>query len=78
MRRAIGRAIRARREAAGLTQSEVAEASSISSRELRRIEGGKGGMQLDRLWPIANALGCWPSDIVAEAQQNTAGEADDL
>ncbi len=74
VRRAIGRAIRTRREAAGLTQQEVALASNISSRELRRIEGGKGGMQLDRLWSLAKALGCQPADLVTDAQQNAATE----
>lgn len=68
MRRAIGQAIREARERAGKTQDEVAEEANISSRELRRIEGGKGGMQLDRLWPIARAVGCRPTELVEKAE----------
>lgn len=68
VRHAIGQAIRAQRELIGKTQEQVASASNISSRELRRIEGGKGGMQLDRLWPIARALECQPADLIAAAQ----------
>lgn len=74
VRRAIGSAIRRRREAARLTQVDVATLSNISARELRRIEGGKGGMQLDRLWPIAHALNCTPAEIVYEAQEIVANE----
>lgn len=74
VRREIGQTIRSRREAAGLTQQEVATKANISSRELRRIEGGRGGMQLDRLWPLARALGCSPADLVLEAQTATAAD----
>lgn len=69
VRRAIGSVVARLRRSAGLTQLEVAELSNMSERELRRIEKGEGGTPLDRLWPLARAIGSSPAEIVAEAER---------
>lgn len=68
VREAVGSAIRLRRRAAGFSQVQLAERASISHRELGRIERGVGGIQTDRLWPIAAALDCNPSDLIRDAE----------
>lgn len=69
VRQAIGQVVRGLREARRMSQADVAAAANISERELRRIEGGHGGMQLDRLWPLARALETTPAEIVYAAQR---------
>lgn len=69
VRRAIGTVITRLRKAANLTQVEAAGLANMSERELRRIEKGVGGTPLDRLWPLARAVGSTPAEIVLAAQQ---------
>lgn len=75
VRQAIGTVIRRQRTTAGLTQIEVAKIANMSARELRRIETGEGGTPLDRLWPLARAIGTTPAEIVLEAQLLAEGNA---
>lgn len=74
MREAIGAVVSRLRKSAGLTQIEVAKRANMSARELRRIENGYSGTPLDRLWPLARAVGSTPAEIVLEAQTMSAAD----
>jgi transcriptional regulator with XRE-family HTH domain len=56
-------AIRARRQALGLKQSEVAEAAAMSLRRYITIEHGEN-FTLDKLERIAIALDCPPASLL--------------
>ena len=56
-------AIRARRQALGLKQSEVAKAAAMSLRRYITIEHG-GNFTLDKLERIAVALDCSPASFL--------------
>ncbi|GAB2717237.1 hypothetical protein GCM10027089_46870 [Nocardia thraciensis] len=71
MRRdAVGAAIRRAREAAGMTQDDLAEASGVSRPVIARIELGNSGVQVDRLWDLAEALAMTPSALLADAEHH--------
>ncbi len=71
MRRdAVGAAIRRAREAANLTQDELAAASGVSRPAIARIELGNSSVQIDRLWDLASALQTTPSALLANAEQH--------
>ncbi|GGI48071.1 y4mF family transcriptional regulator [Agromyces flavus] len=53
----IGRAIRAARQAHGLTQEQLAELAGTSTRTVREIEKGSGGTSLDTVVAVAAAVG---------------------
>jgi XRE family aerobic/anaerobic benzoate catabolism transcriptional regulator len=54
---AIGRRVRLRREALGLTQRELAEKSGLSPRYLAQLEAGDANLSVERLTDVAEALG---------------------
>lgn len=54
----IGQQIAAAREAAGLTQVQLSEATGIFQSNINRIEKGKYNVGLDILTKITTALGC--------------------
>ncbi len=56
-RRALGDAIRARREAQGLSQERLALMVGSSKSHIWRIETGRVGVGIDDLSRIADALG---------------------
>lgn len=61
----IGANIRRFREAAGLTQSDLAEALGYGGRSaVSKIEAGKQSLKTHRLDRVANALGCNISDLL--------------
>jgi len=71
MRRdAVGAAIRRAREAAELSQDELAAASGVSRPVIARIELGNSSIQIDRLWDLASALKTTPSALLANAEQH--------
>ncbi|WP_276325716.1 helix-turn-helix domain-containing protein [Nocardia transvalensis] len=71
MRRdAAGAAIRRAREAASMSRDELAAASGVSVPVIVRIELGTSGIQLDRLWDLAEALGTTPSALLADAERH--------
>ncbi len=73
MRRdAVGAAIRRARESADMTQDELAEASGLSRPSIARIELGTSGVQLDRLFELAEAMSTTPSALLADAERELA------
>ena len=66
VRRQLGRAIRHRRLAAGLTLATVSERADISVSMLSQVERGLLNPSLDTLRNIAEALGTVPFRLLAE------------
>ena len=52
----IGRSVRARRTAKGMSLGDLARASGLSKTILARIEGGSGNPSVETLWRISHAL----------------------
>lgn len=67
-RKALGAALAAARQKAGLTQDELADASGVSRPTISRIEQGTSSISSDRLWDLAYACGTTPADLFGEAQ----------
>jgi transcriptional regulator with XRE-family HTH domain len=66
VRRQLGRAIRQRRSAAGLTLATVSERAGISVSMLSQVERGLLDPSLDTLRNLAEALGTAPFRLLAE------------
>jgi len=62
-----GTAIRARRQALAMTQSQLAERASIKREYVSEIENGARNPTLIVLTKIAEALGCKPSELLDDA-----------
>jgi len=66
--KALGLAVRARRQALGLKQPQLAERlTSLDQASISRIENGKQGLTLDSLEELASALGTRPGVLQLEA-----------
>jgi transcriptional regulator with XRE-family HTH domain len=74
-RKALGAALAAARQKAGLTQGQLAAASGVSRPTISRLEQGASSISSDRLWDLAYACGTTPADLFGEAQ---ADERDTL
>lgn len=64
--REVGRQVRARRKALGLTQRDLAARSGLSLRFLAEIERGAGNVSLARFAALARALDSTASALLAE------------
>jgi XRE family aerobic/anaerobic benzoate catabolism transcriptional regulator len=64
----VGRAVRARREGAGLTIREVALRAGLSSRFVSMVESGSGNISLARLEKLAAALDATAAGMLAESE----------
>ncbi len=62
----IGRSLRARRIASGMSMSELARASGLSKTIIGRIEAGSGNPSVETLWRIAHALAIPLGSLLAE------------
>lgn len=66
--RALGLAIKARRQSLGLRQPQLADLlTSLDQASISRIENGKQGLTLDSLEELATALGTRPGVLQLEA-----------
>ena len=66
--KAFGRVVRARREARGLSQEELAALAGIHRTYVSSIELGKVRLGLDIAKKVADGLGVALGDLVAEAE----------
>ena len=57
VRQELGRALKAARKEAGLTQVQLAELVDLSDRTVRDVEKGAGGVSLGAALKIVDALG---------------------
>ncbi len=71
-REALGRALAAARQAAGLTQDQLAQASGLSRPTISRLEQGTSSISSDRLWDLASTLGTTPSELFVRAEADDA------
>lgn len=74
-RAALGRVIRDARTDAGMSQAELATASTTSRATIGRLEAGTGAVSSDVLWELALALGLTPAELFERAQAAEAAEA---
>ena len=59
--------IRAARQAAGLTQKQLSEASGINIRQIQKVESGEidaGNLTARNLLALADALGVDPHNLI--------------
>lgn len=68
----FGNEVRTRRKARGLTQAQLAEASSLSEEWVRRIERGSGSPSFDALDALATALKCNVADLFSTMSPHDA------
>ncbi|WP_336270009.1 helix-turn-helix domain-containing protein [Vreelandella arctica] len=61
---ALGKKIRKTREQKGLTQDNVALASRIDRSYMGRIERGEVNITVEKLYEIAEVLGCEPASLL--------------
>jgi transcriptional regulator with XRE-family HTH domain len=66
---AIGRALRGVREAASISQQEVASAAEMDRAYLSEVESGKRSLSVDRLLRICHALNLAPTQVMSEIEQ---------
>lgn len=71
----VGAVVRARREAAGMTQAALATRSAMSRSSVTNIERGGQAILLHQLLDLARALRTDPCDIVRAASAATAEPA---
>lgn len=69
----LGALVRARRDALGLSRRALAGSSGLSERFLADVEAGAGNISLQRLAPLARALGTSAAALLALAESQ-AGE----
>lgn len=69
-RKALGAAIAAARQRAGLTQDELAAASGVSRPTISRLELGTSSISSDRLWALAYSCGTTPAALFEAAQSD--------
>jgi transcriptional regulator with XRE-family HTH domain len=72
-KRALGEAVKARRETLGLTQEQVANNSGLHQRWLSNVETGKRNPSYESLRRLAAGLGLSASELIARAEQIEAG-----
>lgn len=68
----FGNEVRTRRKARGLTQAQLAEASSLSEEWVRRIERGSGSPSFDSLDALSRALKCNVADLFTKMSPHDA------
>lgn len=72
MRRSLqvrfGRAVRRRREEAGLSQEALAELAGLHRTYIGSVERGERNISLENIMRLASALRCGGADLIAEAE----------
>jgi len=76
--RAIGNKLLAVRKKAGLTQSEVAEAASLSDRTYADIERGTVNMRIETVLKICEALHITPDAVLTEENPALAHKREEI
>lgn len=69
----VGRAIRKRREEVGLSQEGLAEEAGLHRTYISLVERGRRNISVDALSQIAEALGVYPSKLLADAEREPEG-----
>ena len=69
VRRAFGRVLRARREAAGISQEALALDAGLSTSYVKLLERGQRQPALAALIALARVLGCSAAELVADVER---------
>lgn len=72
-------ALRRLRNAAGLTQNQLAQASGVNARQIRRVESGDSdaaNLTLQNALALAAALGVRPEELIDAPAPEPEGEDD--
>jgi transcriptional regulator with XRE-family HTH domain len=67
----VGRVVRQLREASGLSQEELAAEAGLHRTYISLVERGRRNITVDALSQIAEALGVYPSRLIAEAEKDS-------
>ena len=73
LREGFGRALRARRTAAELSQEALAERSGLHATYISLLERGRNSPSLDAIEALAAAFGVEPHTLVMEAEGSGKG-----
>lgn len=60
----VGKRIRMRRDAIGMSQSELGEACGITFQQIQKYEKGTNRVGASRMHQIAKALRCQPAELI--------------
>ena len=74
----VGGRIREKREAAGLTQEQLAERAGISGNAISRYETAENEMRISTLFKIADGLGISPDELMPERFAENDETAEDF
>jgi transcriptional regulator with XRE-family HTH domain len=74
--REFGRALRARRKQAGLSQDDVAQRVGMSRTSITNIEQGRQHVSLHVLYELAGAVGATPGDLLPASQVLVKGNSE--
>jgi transcriptional regulator with XRE-family HTH domain len=66
---ALGKKIKEKRQANGLTQTELADAISMSRTSLTNMELGRQRLLIDQLYKMAAALNAKPQDLLPQPSE---------
>jgi XRE family transcriptional regulator, regulator of sulfur utilization len=69
LRRSFGSVLRLFRQAKGLTQQQLADASGTSINQIYNLEVGRQSPTLVKLWDLCLALDIPPRVLIAEVEQ---------
>lgn len=67
--RAFGLAVRARREALGISQEALASKARLHRTYVGSVERGERNVTLKNIYVLAQALGVSPVDLIADAER---------
>ena len=76
IRKTLGSILRARREAARRTLSEIAAEAGLSPAHLSEVERGRKEISIEKLVAVTHALGVRPGQIFADLARQLGAEAD--
>lgn len=63
-RRLFGAEVRARRQAMGLSQGQLAARAGLDRQSVNRAENANVSPGVDKVYQLAAALGCGPGDLL--------------
>ena len=66
----LGRNVRKRRQAAGLSQEELASRAGLHRTYVSSLERGERNVAVENIFALAHALGCQAADLLSSASDS--------